>query len=193
MKTLFGQDQGTAIENGDRPSIEAEQRSMYERAAAEFSPALARLAAAYEANPSRREDLLQDIHFKLWRSFEKFNGACSLRTWIYRVAHNTAATHVLREQKYRIHKLHCLEDLEAMPSGVDDERNADGQRVMDRLSDLLRKLKPLDRQIVMLYLEGLTAADIAVVTGVSAGNVATKLHRLKGHLKSELNVESSHD
>jgi RNA polymerase sigma-70 factor (ECF subfamily) len=44
-------------------------------------------------------------------------------------------------------------------------------------------LKPLDRQIILLYLEGEAAAEIAEVTGLSAANVATKIHRLKGVLR----------
>jgi DNA-directed RNA polymerase specialized sigma24 family protein len=34
---------------------------------------------------------LQEIRIALWRSFANFDGRCSLRTWVYRVAHNTAA------------------------------------------------------------------------------------------------------
>jgi DNA-directed RNA polymerase specialized sigma24 family protein len=51
------------------------------------------------------------------------------------------------------------------------------------LLDLIRRLKPLDRQVILLYPEGETAAAIAEVTGLSAGNVATKIHRIKNALK----------
>lgn len=69
---------------------------IYERCAAEFGPALDRLAAAYEASPDSRRDLLQDIHTALWRSLRGNDGRCSLRTWTFRVAHNVASTHVTR-------------------------------------------------------------------------------------------------
>ncbi len=65
-------------------------------AAAEFGPALDRLARGYEADADLRRDLRQDIHTELWRSLARFDGRCSLRTWVYRVAHNTAASHVLK-------------------------------------------------------------------------------------------------
>src|SRR5688572_29918745 len=71
-----------------------EQR--YADAAAAFGPALERLARAYERDPDKRRDLLQDIHVALWRSLARFDGRCSLRTWVYRVAHNTATSKVLR-------------------------------------------------------------------------------------------------
>lgn len=72
---------------------------LYRQTTADFGPALGRLAGAYEADPDRRRDLLQEIHFALWRSFESFDGRCSLRTWIYRVAHNTAVSHVFRRRR----------------------------------------------------------------------------------------------
>jgi DNA-directed RNA polymerase specialized sigma24 family protein len=59
----------------------AARDALYEQAAREFGGALQRLGRAYEADPDRRQDLLQDIHIALWRSFATFDGRCSLRTW----------------------------------------------------------------------------------------------------------------
>jgi RNA polymerase sigma-70 factor (ECF subfamily) len=69
----------------------SEQDERYSAAAMEHGAALQRLARATEANPERRRDLLQDMHVALWRSFAGFDGRCSVRTWVYRVAHNVAA------------------------------------------------------------------------------------------------------
>ena len=44
---------------------------------------------------------------------------------------------------------------------------------------LMRQLNPLDRQIILLYLEGMDAVSIGEITGVSPGNIATKIHRIK--------------
>src|ERR1035437_2056584 len=71
----------------------------YETAIREFGRALDRLAAGYEADPEKRHDLRQDIHLQLWRSFEVFDGRCSLKTWTFRVAHNTAVSYVDRERR----------------------------------------------------------------------------------------------
>jgi RNA polymerase sigma-70 factor (ECF subfamily) len=70
---MGGADQGTAEEFQD---------GRYTRAAAAFGPALERLARAYEADPDQRLDLLQDIHFALWRSFARYDERCSERTWV---------------------------------------------------------------------------------------------------------------
>lgn len=70
------------------PGAGPSQDDLYRQVAESYGPALERLACAYEADPEERRDLLQDIHAALWRSFEGFQGRCSLRTWVYRVAHN---------------------------------------------------------------------------------------------------------
>lgn len=160
---------------------------MYEQAATTYATALDRLARAYEPDIDRRRDLLQEIHFALWRSFSGFDGRCSLRTWIYRVAHNTATSQVLR-RKASAPTLVSLDDLDVLDALRDDDpidphAIVDGQLAMARLLRLIHRLQPIDRQIILLYLEGMDAASIGEITGVSAGNVATKVHRIKSILK----------
>jgi len=148
---------------------------LYDRAAAEFGAALGRLACAYENDAEKRRDLLQDIHLALWRSFEGFDGRCSLRTWVYRVAHNAAATYAIREKRLRSQVLVSLEELAAMPAPA---AVPDGL-ALTRLTEMIQRLRPLDRQVIVSWLEGMEAAAIAELTGISPGNVATKVHRIK--------------
>lgn len=154
------------------------QDELYREAAATHAVALLRLARAYEGDADKRRDLVQEIHIALWRSFAGFNGACSMRTWVYRVAHNTATSHVLRERR-RTHSLVSLEEIENMTDQEDREQAAHHQETLERLQAMIQSLKPLDRQAVLSYLEGMDAASIGQITGLSAGNVATKIHRIK--------------
>jgi RNA polymerase sigma-70 factor (ECF subfamily) len=163
------------------PAAGSRQDELYQEAAQTYGAPLERLARAYEADPDLRRDLLQDIHVALWRSFEGFDGRCSVRTWIYRVAHNVGATHVLQRSRARTQALVGLEELENLPdanSGQATDRN----HALDRLLNLIQRLKPLDRDVILSYLEGLDAASIGEITGLSAGNVATKIHRIKNLL-----------
>src|SRR5687767_2528412 len=149
----------------------AGQDERYTDAAAAFGPALERLARAYERDPDRRRDLLQDIHVALWRSLARFDGRCSLRTWVYRVAHNTATSKVLRPQTNAPTLVAIDDSLESLAETADGERVLDRRRALERLHDLIRQLKPLDRQVTLLYLEQLDGASIAEITGLSAANV----------------------
>ncbi len=141
-----------------------------------------RLAHAYEADPDRRRDLLQEIHLGLWRSFEKFSGRCSLRTWIYRVAHNVATSYVIRQSRKNLPALLTLEEAEAQPDRESAEASLDREHTLARLLAMIQLLEPMDRQLMLAYLEGLDADSIAEITGLSAANVWTKIHRIKALL-----------
>lgn len=152
----------------------------YLEAVAEFGPAIDRLARGYEADADLRRDLRQDIHVQLWRSLARFDGRCSLKTWVYRVAHNVAATHVLKHKAKA--PLVGLDELERTPDADDPEASAGERQAIERLQALIRQLKPPDSQIMLLYLEGLDAAAIGEVTALSPGAVAVKIHRIKAVL-----------
>ena len=167
------------------------QQERYAEAAHTFGGALERLAAAYERDPDGRRDLLQDIHVALWRSLARFDSRCSLRTWVYRVAHNTAISRVVRPQAAAPTIL-ALDDLHSLADEVDREQGLDRRRALERLHELIRRLKPLDRQVMLLYLEEEDAASIAEITGLSVANVSTKVHRIKQILVRQFHKGGQH-
>jgi RNA polymerase sigma-70 factor (ECF subfamily) len=153
--------------------------ALYERVAAEYSASLERLARAHEANRSLQQDLLQDIHLALWRSLPEFEGRSSLRTWIFRVAHNVAATHLSRQKRQRTESMSTVDDLVLESDSPESAVTIDRERALELLTALIRRLKPIDRQLIVLHLEGLPADEIADVAGLSVTNVNTKLHRIR--------------
>jgi len=153
-------------------------RELYERAVADYGNALKRLTSAYEANPDRRQDVLQEIHMALWESLARFDGRSALGTWVYRVAHNTATSMCIRRRSTRA-QLVSLEDIELATPAIDRERVLDEQKGLERLLALVQRLRPIDRQVILLYLEEIDAKTIGDIVGLSAINVATKIHRLK--------------
>jgi RNA polymerase sigma-70 factor (ECF subfamily) len=160
-----------------------------------FGQALDRLARAYEADPETRRDLIQDIHFAIWRSFGNFDQRCSLRTWVYRVAHNTATSHITRAFRLRRQQFVTLDELAAEPAGP--EPPADevlGRRqALDRLYSLIRQLDPIDRQVIVSYLEGIEAGQIAEIVGTSPGAIGMKVHRIKRLLARQFNEGGADD
>lgn len=159
----------------------ANQDDLYREAVARFGSSLERLATAYEADPEKRRDLSQDIHFQLWRSFQRYDSRCSLRTWTYRVAHHVAASHIIRERR-TFSTLVSLQQLEELPDEVDEQSAANQRVTLNRIWALIQLLKPLDRQVIISYLEGMDAASISEITGLSPENVATRIHRVKNVL-----------
>jgi RNA polymerase sigma-70 factor (ECF subfamily) len=162
-----------------RAGFMSTQDQRYQDAAAEFGPAIERLARGYEADPDRRRDLLQEIHFALWRSFALFHERCSLRTWVYRVAHNAAASYVLSRRRVKLEQQVDLEELDRADDAADPEERTGEQQALALLQAMIRQLKPPDAQVMLLYLEDFDAPAIAEVTGLSAGSVTTRIHRVK--------------
>lgn len=156
---------------------------LYATASRDFGRALDRLAAGYEADPEKRLDLRQDIHFQLWRSFDVFDGRCSLKTWTFRVAHNTAVSYVSHERR-KNSAFVSLEEIEQQAQAESREPDIDQQRALEQLSGFIRQLKPLDRQIMISYLEEMDMATIAEISGLSPTNVRMKIHRIKNILSS---------
>jgi len=115
---------------------------LFDRVAAEFAAPLARLVRAHEADPTLQQDLLQEIHLALWRSLRTFDRRCSLRTWVHRVAHHVAATHVLRSRRRRARQFTTLDD-----ASLPDEIRAWARIAGGDLHGALTLLRPVaDRQ-----------------------------------------------
>ncbi len=159
------------------------QDSQFEQAVAMHGAALERLARAYEADPETRRDLLQEIHIALWKSLDRFDSRCSLRTWVYRVAHNTAASHVTRRLRMKKQVTVGIEELVNVADPAEGEEAARQHDAVGRIYELIHRLKPLDRQVMLAYLEGMDAASTSEITGLSARNVATKIFRIKQVLR----------
>ena len=75
---------------------------------------------------------------------------------------------------------------------IDHEATFERIDQIDKLMALIQRLKPTDRQIITLYLEGLNAGEIGEVAGLSSGAIATKIHRIKSKLASLFQKGDTH-
>jgi RNA polymerase sigma-70 factor (ECF subfamily) len=189
MVTTLLKSDSTLKATGSVPGVENERE--FQQVLAEFGPALARLSLGYEFDTESRRDLEQDILVAVWQSLTIFDSRCSLRTWVYRVAHNTAAKHVIREKRRAFASLKSLEEIDEPehPGNLVDEVDRDS--ALKQLSRLLSQLMPLDRQVILLYLEDVAAAQIAEITGLSAGSVGVRIHRIKHLLRKIFDAGTS--
>lgn len=100
-----------------------------------------------------------------------------MRTWVYRVAHNVAASHVVARR--RAPQGTSIEDLELADDSAGPEHIVGEQQAVEHLRAMIRALKDTDRHVMLLYLEGLDAAAIGEIVGLSRVAVGTKVHRIK--------------
>ncbi len=144
-----------------------------------YGPALGRVVASY-ARPSDQDDLAQDIAMALWNAFPSFRGGCSERTFVFRVAHNRALTHIAR-RRARGQDLPEIAD----PGPTPETRASDRQQIA-RLFAAIRRLSVPHRQVLTLALEDMDHAEIGACLGISVGNVAVRLNRARGALREQL-------
>lgn len=162
---------------------DAQHQARYQDLLGRHMAALRRLAWSYARDEF--EDLFQEIATALWTALPGFRGDSSERTWVYRVAHNTAISFAV-QRKRRAGREATGESAPEPASDANPERDAIGQQQRARLWAAVQTLPIRDRQIVVLYLEGLTAGDIEVVTGLGAGAVATRLTRIRQRLAATI-------
>jgi RNA polymerase sigma factor (sigma-70 family) len=148
-----------------------------------YEPALRRLAASYERDPALREDLVQEMLFALFRALPGWRRECSERTFVYRVAHNRAISHLA-------HRRPPIDDLERAASVPDPaplpEELAAATQQHEALLAALRQLPVAQRQLLTMALEGLTPREVAEVLGITENNVAVRLTRARAALRELL-------
>ncbi len=152
----------------------------FQRLIDEHRKILYKISNSYCRNRDDRDDLAQEIVVQLWRSFRTFDGRCRFSTWMYRIALNVAISFYRREST-RTRNLalvdeHVLETVQgdAQPSEI------------RLLYEYIGTLDPLNKALVLLYLDGNSYDEIANVLGISKTNVATKISRLKTTMRREV-------
>lgn len=143
------------------------------------SALLGRVAATYEANFHLRQELLQDITLAVWQALQKFKGDSSVKTYVLRVAHNKAITHVAYHAKQPRNDSYC--EIEAPTPNLQtttDEQLGQQQQIQNMLK-VIRNMPIQTRQVVTMSMEGLSYHEIADACGISNSNAGVILNRAR--------------
>ena len=142
-----------------------------------------RICCCYVHDEDERRDVCQEVMVHIWKSLSDFQGRSRLSTWIYRVTVNTCLDH-LRAARRR----NCLIE-ERLPEDtrVFDIATFEPDQALEddvrHLHECIRRLPPLEKTLISLYLEDVDTREMAAILGISEGNVRVKLHRTKKRLK----------
>ncbi len=154
-----------------------------EHVIAQYGPALARIAAAYERDRALREDLVQDIAVAVWRALPSLQDEAKLKPFVFRIAHNRSVSHVARQAA----RPRQDELSEALPDGgADPETRLARAEQSARLVEAVRRLALPYRQVITLVLEDLSYEEIAEALGITVSNVGVRINRAKAQLKAML-------
>lgn len=133
------------------------------------------LCQAYAKSRDDLEDCFQEVATKIWEGYPNFRGDASESTWVYRVTLN-CAINFSRLNDRRPHTVALL-DHDFIEDHPETDKNT------ERLYELIRQLNPLEKALVLLWLENLPYSEIALVMGMTVKNVSVKLTRIKEKLK----------
>lgn len=158
-----------------------EKEKLFITAVKENEGFIFKIASAYTNNSEDKNDLIQEIIYQLWKSFDKFNQYSKLSTWIYRVALNVAI-YQLKKTKKRVLTVPIDEKL----LNYQEEENSKDEENWKIFRQSIDNLNLLDKGIVLLYLNNKSYDEIAEVIGISASNVGTKLSRIKEKLRTQI-------
>lgn len=158
------------------------------RLLAVFGPAVSRLARTYERDADRAEDLAQDIWLALWRALPGFREESSARTFVFRVAHNRAVSHVIRWQRRATRPID--EAAVVRDDGPSPEQSATSLERQARLRAALDDLPLRQRQAMLLVLEGCSHAEAADVLGLNENTVSARVTRARQVLRQRLAPEA---
>ena len=124
-------------------------------------------------------DLFQEVLINLWQGFASFEGKSKIGTWIWRVSFNTCISQERKKKRTATIPL---------TMGIDlfNDKDDDTKQVK-MLYDRIHRLKPFDRAIILLWLEGMPYDEIAAIVGITAKNVSVRLYRIKEELKQMSN------
>lgn len=135
-----------------------------------------RVCFYYAATQQEYEDLRQDVLINIWRGMDKFRNDSKESTWIYRICLNTCVS------TWRKNKRHSgLLPMDMIREEAAEECG-DVDAEMRMLHDLISRLSPVEKALIMMWLDEKSYEEIAEVSGFNRNTVATKLRRIREKL-----------
>jgi RNA polymerase sigma-70 factor (ECF subfamily) len=165
---------------------EAEFAALFE----EYNAPIYNYVLRMVADHDRAADITQDTFIKAYRKLDTVSEATSTRSWLYRIATNTA----IDDMRRRRHVTTMSDDQPTFANRADHRPGPEAQVMAatldERVQRALMTLRPNHRQCLLLSdLEDMSAQQIGEVMNLSYGAVRTLLCRARGEMRRALAAE----
>ena len=161
------------------------RKAEFERAMRAHGESLLRVAKVYAAG-AMREDLEQEIALGVWEALPGWEQSASLKTFLFRVAHNRCID-VMRKVRPETPSTEHVE--RQVTSAASPASQAESRQLLGEVEACVRGLPVAQRQAFTLSLEGLSYEEIAQVLGVEANHVGVLVHRARAAVRASLEEE----
>lgn len=146
-----------------------------------------KISTIYCRNADDRSDLVQDIIVRLWDAWPRYDPARPFSTWMYRVSLNVAISHVRHAYRQKRHFVPFdIDQHETADLDVDHEANQQSAALQTAIAEL----DPMNRALLLLYLDERSHHEIGEILGISESNVGTKIARVAHRLRTRFSEMS---
>lgn len=175
-RSMAGTKSPETFSGAESPEALAKQR-LFNEVSRSHASLIARICLSFADSRDDFEDMRQDALLNIWRGLDNFKAQSALSTWIYRVTLNSCVSH---HNKSTRRAAVSMRDLYAELYDNSSHEQMERYRLM---YELIGKLRPIDKSIILMWLDSKTYDEIADVTGISHAAVATRIKRAKDTLR----------
>jgi RNA polymerase sigma-70 factor (ECF subfamily) len=166
------------------------RQAEFDRLFNQYSAPIYNYALRMIGDADRAADIAQDTFIKAYRKLDTLTDASAARSWIYRIATNTAID-AMRRSRHTV-RMDEGEDrpVEQPEGGPGPETQVLSGLLDERIGRALLRLKPNHRQCLVLSdIDDMSATQIGEVMGMTGGAVRVLLCRARGEMRRLLAAE----
>lgn len=143
----------------------------------QFSTIINKVSYFYATEHIPYDDMRQEIYVNIWQALPQFRGDCKMSTWIYRVCVNSALM-AIRSSKKNMETV----GLDIKQLHISTELDDIQRENLQELYTLIERLEPIDKAIILLWLDEYSYEEIAEMVGLKRNTVGVRIHRIKEKL-----------
>lgn len=159
--------------------MENSKEAVFNELMKENHASIYRICRAYLYDKSHSDDLYQEILYQIWKSLRTFKQQANVKTWIYRIAVNTAINYNIKNKRSQLQPLPDQFQV-VFEETVSEKTEQENQ--LNKLRYCINQLDSPDRLLISLVLEDKSYKEIAEITGSTTNHVGVRISRIKSRL-----------
>lgn len=175
-------------------ALKAGDATAWAKILSDYGPRLFAYATRMLGDKPAAEEVLQDSLMNVYRTINRFEGRCSLKSWLFRAVHNSAVDEIRRLKKYVPLSAEAQDDyFDAAGLWKHDcpgwdglaAKNIDEKRLLNLVREKMGQLPHSHREVLLMKeVEGLDSAEICNALDISPGNLRIRIHRARTALRT---------
>ncbi len=187
-----GVHQGSETDRVD--ALKAGTAAAWTQLLSHHGPSLLAYAIRMLGDRSTAEEIVQDSLVNIYHTIDRFDGRCSIKSWLYRAVHNNAIDEIRRRKRY-VDVGHEAQEAYFDEAGrwINDcpgwdglaPKQMDEKRLLGIVRQQMDRLPHAHREVLLLKeVEGFSGQEICDALDISPGNLRIRIHRARAALRA---------